>query len=596
MHKASRVLQYEGFLGFWRRLQQKLSKPKRLKGNYQAWIRRYDTLNDQQRSQIGNRIQGLPHTPVISLIMAVQLDSWPNLTPSIDSLQRQLYPHWELCLAVYGATPGEWLDQAISDHRICIIHCPAEEDAAGAKNFAFGQITGNFAVFLDAGDELADHALYHIVEAIHQHPNAGLIYSDEDQINQAGKRLNPHFKCEFNYELLLASDILTHLTVYPRALLQQLSGLKTEYATAAEYDLALRAIECLDPDQIIHIPHILYHQRVPRYPKKLGLNSFAMGMERQAVQDHLRRCAIDAEVVPAPESPTHRRVRFRLSAPLPLVSIIIPTRDRADLLATCINSILTRTSYPNFEVLIIDNGSVEPKTKDLFQQLPKDRLHILRDERPFNYSALNNCGVQATKGEIICLMNNDIEILTADWLEEMVGFAHRPDVGCVGARLWFPSGLLQHGGVITGIGAVAGHAHANLPRGAQGYFHRAVLHQSFSAVTAACLVVRRSVFNQVGGLDESLAVAFNDVDFCLRVQAAGYRNVWTPYAEMIHYESASRGLETTPVKQARFEQEVALIHNRWGQKLYQDPAYNPNLSLEDHTFAFAFPPRVPYLS
>ncbi len=274
---------------------------------------------------------------------------------------------------------------------------------------------------------------------------------------------------------------------------------------------------------------------------------------------------------------------------------MIPTRDRADLLGPCIDSILKRSSYPNFEIIIIDNGSVEPATTQLFTRLPTDRVRVVWDDSPFNFSALNNHGARVAKGEILCLMNNDIEVLTPDWLEEMVSFAHRDEIGCVGARLWYPSGFLQHAGVITGVGGVAGHAHLNLLRGDRGYFNRAVLHQSFSVVTAACLLVRQAVFEQVGGLDESLAVAYNDVDFCLRVREAGYRNVWTPYAEMVHYESATRGYETTPAKRARLEQEMTLLRQRWGEQLFNDPAYSPNLNLKKPDFAYAFPPRADFL-
>jgi GT2 family glycosyltransferase len=252
---------------------------------------------------------------------------------------------------------------------------------------------------------------------------------------------------------------------------------------------------------------------------------------------------------------------------------------------------LQRSTYPNLEIIILDNGSTEPATAQLFSQLPKDRVRILRDDRPFNFSSLNNHGASLAQGDFLCLMNNDIEVITPDWLEEMIAFAQRPNIGCVGARLWYPSGFLQHGGIILGMGGVAGHAHLNLRRGDPGYCSRAILHQSFSAVTAACLVMRRDLFYQVGGFDEALAVAFNDVDLCLRVRQAGFHNVWTPYAEMIHHESASRGYETEPHKQARLQIEANFIQQHWGDILFNDPAYSPNLSLEHHDFSCAFPIR-----
>ena len=285
-------------------------------------------------------------------------------------------------------------------------------------------------------------------------------------------------------------------------------------------------------------------------------------------------------------------MRFALPEPAPLVSLIIPTRDHAALLQTCLDSVLERSSYPAYEILVIDNGSVEPETAALFARLPGDRVRVLRDDAPFNYSALNNRAAREARGELLCLMNNDIEVLTPDWLEEMVSFAAQPDIGCVGARLWYPDGRLQHGGVIHGLGGVAGHSHKYAPRDYVGYFHRAVLHQDFSAVTAACLVVRKAVYEQVGGLDESLAVAFNDVDFCMRVREAGYRNVWTPYAEMIHHESVTRGQEDNPEKQARFAGEIRRMQARWGDAILREPAYSPNLSLDHEDFSLAWPPRV----
>jgi GT2 family glycosyltransferase len=258
----------------------------------------------------------------------------------------------------------------------------------------------------------------------------------------------------------------------------------------------------------------------------------------------------------------------------------------------CLDSLIQRTTYSNYEVIIVDNGSVEDATQQLFDRLPKDRFRILRDESPFNFSTLNNKAARVACGELLCLMNNDIEILTPDWLEEMVSFAVRPDIGCVGARLWYPDGRLQHGGCVLGVGGVCGHSHKYLQQGHTGYFGRAVLHQSFSAVTAACLLVRRHVFEEVGGLDEQLVVAFNDIDFCLRVREAGYRNVWTPYAEMNHHESASRGTEDTRAKQIRFSSEVDFMQSRWYRKLFDDPAYSPNLTCDCEDFSYAWPPRI----
>ena len=345
---------------------------------------------------------------------------------------------------------------------------------------------------------------------------------------------------------------------------------------------------------VVHIPRVLYHWRA--IPGSTAVaeseKSYAAESGRRAVKEHLKRTLVEAKVVPAPKVPNINRVIFKRPDPPPLLSIIIPTRDNADILKVCVNSILDKTTYPNYEIIVIDNGSVEKATLKLFSSWPKDKIRVIRDESPFNFSAINNRAAKSARGELICLMNNDIEIITSDWAEEMASFATMAEVGCVGARLWYPNGRLQHGGVITGLGGVAAHSHKHFGKSECGYFGRAILHQSMSAVTAACLMVRRDVYESVGGLDEELVIAFNDVDFCLRAREAGYRNIWTPYAEMIHHESISRGLEDNEEKQARFNGEIHFLKKRWGAKLLSDPAYNPNLTLDHEDFSLAWPPRV----
>ncbi len=373
---------------------------------------------------------------------------------------------------------------------------------------------------------------------------------------------------------------------------------RTGFDGAEEYDLLLRAIERLEPQRIVRLPRVLYHRRVTSLHEDWR-RCVAPEVEaaRTAIQEHFRRLGVAARVTACPEAPAMNRVRFAISEDTPLVSIIIPTRDRADLLDTCISSVLGKTTYPNFEILIVDNNSSEHSTFDLFKRLQgEERIRLLRDQSPFNYSRINNFAVAESRGSFLCLMNNDIEVITSDWIEELLSFAARPHVGAVGCRLWYPDGRLQHGGVLLGIGGVAGHAHRFLDRTQPGYFGRAVVHQSFSAVTAAALMIRKSTFEQVGGLDEAFEVAFNDVDFCLRLREKGFRNVWTPYAEMIHHESASRGSETTPEKRVRFQGEVERMKFRWGSLLKNDPAYSPNLTLDSEDFSLAWPPRLSWRS
>jgi GT2 family glycosyltransferase len=467
-----------------------------------------------------------------------------------------------------------------------VVATPLQDDLSSAANRALALASGDYLAFLGEADQLPCQALFYIAQAIADHPEVAMIYSDEDKINQRGIRYDPWFKCEFNYELLLSQNAIGHLTVYRRDLIKDLEGFRVGFEGAQDYDLALRALERIDATKVIHIPRILYHQRT-----RTRQTAAATEAARRAVTEHLVRTYRGGVVEPVPEAPQYNRVRYPLPPALPLVSIIIPTRDRADLLGMCLDSLLAKTTYTLYEIIIVDNGSVEASTQALFARLPKDRIFVIHDDAPFNYSRLNNLAVAQAKGDVIFLMNNDIEILTPDWLEEMLSFACQPDIGCVGARLWFPDGRLQHAGVITGLGGVAGHPNKYFPRGYVGYFGRALLAQSMSAVTAACLMIRRQVWDQVQGLDENLAVAFNDVDFCLRVRAAGYRNVWTPFAEMTHYESASRGNETTPKKQERYLKEIEQIKSRWGHLLINDPAYNPNLTLAHDDFSLAWPPR-----
>ncbi len=569
------------------------------RNDYQAWVQRYATLTDESRSAMRAKMGGFALKPLISVLMPVYNAPVEFLSQAIESVRGQLYTNWELCIADDASTDPRvraLLEAAAAqDSRIKIDFRAANGHISQASNSALALAQGEYVALFDHDDLLTEHALYWMVEAINRRPDAGLLYSDEDKVDEANRRYDPYFKSQLNYELLLAQNMICHLGVYRTALVRSLGGFRTGFEGGQDYDLALRVIEQLEPAQVVHVPHVLYHWRAIAGSTALaaGEKNYAADAGRRAVAEHLVRKGLDAKVEAAPEAPALNRVRFACPTPQPLVSIIIPTKDRADLLEMCVNSLQAKTTYNNYEVIIVDNGSVEPATQALFDRLPAPRFKVVRDDSPFNYAALNNSAARLARGELLCLMNNDIEILTPDWLEEMVSFAWREDVGCVGARLWYPDGRLQHGGCVVGVGGIAGHSHKYLPKGQAGYFGRAVLHQSFSAVTAACLLVRRTVFEQMGGLDEKLVVAFNDVDFCLRVQAAGYRNVWTPYAEMNHHESASRGEEDSPEKIARFKSEIDYMKARWGDYLLHDPTYSYNLTLDGEDFSYAWPPRVP---
>lgn len=567
------------------------------RNDYGEWIRRYDTLTDDARNTIRKRIQGLAHQPLISVVLPTYNPKPEWLVEAIESVRKQLYPYWELCIADDAST-----DKAIrpvleryakDDARIKVVFRETNGHISAASNSALELVTGEYIALLDHDDLLAEHALFWVAEALNRHPNAQLVYSDEDKINDIGQRSDPYFKCDWNQELFYSHNMFSHLGVYSADLIRNIGGFRLGFEGSQDYDLALRCVELIDQDQIIHVPRVLYHWRVhsESTAQSSEAKPYAMLAGERAINDHFVRqgAATQVELLGF-----GYRARYALPVSPPLVSLIIPTRNGLRLLRQCVESVLAKTSYPNYEILIVDNGSDDAETLRYLKEFEKNsRMRVVRDDRPFNYSALNNIAVKDARGELVGLLNNDLEVISPGWLSEMVGLALQPGVGAVGARLWYPDDSLQHGGLILGILGIAGNAHKHMPRGHHGYFGRADLTQGLSAVTAACLVIRKIIYEKVGGLNEvDLQVAYNDVDFCLRVREAGYRNVWTPYADLYHHESATRGYENTPEKQNRFANEVRYMQERWGSQLLNDPAYSPNLTLEHDDFSLAWPPRV----
>lgn len=568
------------------------------RNDYSEWIRRYDTLDDALRQQIRDRIAAMPRRPKISVLMPVYEPPLHFLNQAIESIRNQLYQDWELCIAD-DASKNEAVQALLQKHanedsRIKVIFRKQNGHISEASNSALEKATGEFIALLDHDDMLPEHALFYVAQAILDHPDAGLIYSDEDKINAAGNRQDAYFKTDWNPDLFLSQNMISHLGAYKAELVRKVQGFREGLEGSQDYDLALRCIEQLDVGQIVHIPRVLYHWRIHAGSTALAGSekSYAFVAGERALNEHFQRMGIAAQA--GPQECGMYRVHYQLPVPAPLVSLIIPTRNGLNLIRQCVNSVLDKTRYDNYEILIVDNNSDDAATLQYFASLASNpRIRILRDERPFNYSALNNAAAQQANGEYLCLMNNDIEVIAPEWLSEMISIASQPGVGAVGARLRYPDDTLQHGGVITGIGGVASHSHKYFPVSHHGYFGRAQLIHTVSAVTGACMVIKKQIYEEMGGLDEtSLAVAFNDVDFCLRVQQAGYRNVWTPYADLYHHESASRGDDNTPEKQARFQSEVDYMHSQWGAELQNDPAYNPNLTLNHDDFSLAWPPRV----
>lgn len=595
--KAPRLLRQKGWRGVLQRLENELPQPEG--SAYQHWIYTNEP-GEGLFPQLAAMVPGWHYKPLVSVLMPTYNSPLPFLIEAVESVRAQVYPHWELCIADDASTQQDVLNYlrglAAQDSRVVLTLRDKNGHISACSNTALESAHGEWVALLDHDDRLHPLALFGVVEALQSRPDAHVVYTDEDKIDTQGVRFDPYFKGEYNRELMWAQNMVCHLGCYRRELVNEIGGFTVGLEGAQDYDLALRVIDRSSADQIVHVPRVLYHWRAIANSTALSEEAkpYALSAGKLAVESHLVRIGISAKVVSAPELPNMNRVRPDLPIPLPLVTVLIPTRDRIDLLKTCIESIQTKSSYPFIEIIVIDNGSVEPVSLRYLDSLREQGLRVIRDDGPFNYSALNNMAAEQAKGEFICLMNNDIEIITPDWLEEMLSFAALPGVGAVGARLWYPENQgLQHGGVIIGIGGVAGHAHVQLPMGHVGYFCRIALHHRLLAVTAACLLIRKSHFWAVGGLDTQLAVAFNDVDFCLRLHQAGFACIYTPYAEMVHHESASRGDDLTGARRERFMSETRFMVDRWGDSLQQDPFFSPNLSLDHPDFRPAQVSRVP---
>jgi GT2 family glycosyltransferase len=563
---------------------------------YAEWVGRYDSFSTADLEALRQRAAQFESGPRISLIMPVYETPEHWLRACLDSVLSQAYPHWELCIAD-DASPSARVREVLREYelrdpRVRVAYRSHNGHISEASNSALALASGGFIGLLDHDDELRPHSLLEMAEAITASPQLQLLYSDEDKIDEEGRRFQPYFKPDWNPDLLLSQNYVCHFTVIRTALAREVGGFRTGFEGSQDHDLILRCSEQLPPAQIHHIPKVLYHWRAIAGSTALARSAkdYASAAGVRAVAEHLQRTGADASAEELAHG--HYRVRWSVPTPAPKVTLIIPTRDRVELLRKCVESVLLRTRYPNYEVVVVDNQSADPEALAYLDELrSRAGVRVLAYDAPFNYSAINNWAAASSDGTLLCLLNNDIEVITEDWLDEMAGHALRPDVGAVGAMLYYPDDSIQHAGVILGVGGVANHAYVGQHRGHAGHGARAKVAQDLSAVTGACMVVRRSLYQQVGGLDERLQVAFNDIDFCLRLREAGYRNVWTPFAELYHHESASRGTDDSPEKAERFLGEVRHMETRWGEWLQRDPAYNPNLSLDDLNFGLAFPPR-----
>jgi glycosyltransferase involved in cell wall biosynthesis len=561
--------------------------------DYQRWIREVEKTDLEA---LRDRANELPQKPLISIVMPTYNSNVIWLREVIESIRSQIYANWELCIADDASTNEDvkalLREYQNLDQRVKVVFRSENGHISNASNSALQIATGEFVGLVDHDDLLSPDALFWVADAINKDPAVGMIYSDEDKIDSKGLRQSPYFKSDWNLDLFYSHNMFSHFGVYKRSVLVKIGGFRVGYEGSQDYDLALRAYEIVGDAGIAHIPKVLYHWRIHNESTAGGAEAkpYAMIAGERAINDHFVRTGVDAYV-----RFTGFGYRPYYSVPdlAPMVSIIIPTRNGLNLLKKCIDSILTKTAYKSFEIIIVDNNSDDKSTLEYLYKLgDQEIIRVIRDPMEFNYSALNNLAVMQAKGSIIALLNNDVEVISPEWMGEMVSHALREEVGAVGAKLLYPNNLIQHAGVVLGVGGIANHVHRNFPDNHPGYFSRASLVNCFSAVTAACLFIRKDLYLKVGGLDEkNLAVSFNDVDLCLRLKELGLRNIFTPYAILYHHESATRGYEDSPEKLKRFQSEIDYMQSRWGSLIKNDPMYNPNLSRVSEDFSLFWPDK-----
>ena len=557
---------------------------------YQKWIIRHLPGNKELEKQ---RREKFDYQPKISIVVPLYKTPEKYLLQLVESVKAQTYPNWELCLSD-GSGENSPLTSFLKsleagDERIKVVYNEQALQISENTNAGIEIATGAYIAFADHDDELTPHALFECVKALNKDRKIRLIYSDEDKMSMDGhKFFQPHFKPDYNPDLLCTVNYICHLFVVQREILDQVGTFRKEFDGAQDYDFIFRCVEAVDPSEIYHVTKILYHWRCHEDSTAENPESktYAFEAGKRAIEEHYHRTGIKAEVYQG-EFLGLYRTRF-LRDYDPLISIIIPNKDHIEDLKRCMDSIDQKSSYKNYEYIIVENNSTDEKTfqyyKDLGAENPK--AHVVYWDKEFNYSAINNYGATFAKGEYILLLNNDTEIINETCLEELLGYCMRSDVGAVGARMYYEDDTIQHAGVVIGFGGIAGHCFVLQPRGTTGYCHRIICAQDYSAVTAACMLVKKSAFDEVGGLTEELAVAFNDIDFCMKLREAGYLIVYNPYAELYHYESKSRGLEDTPEKVARFNKEMQIFERRWPDILRNgDPYYNPNLTLKSQDFS-----------
>lgn len=544
---------------------------------------------EQQRKQIWKE------APVISIVVPLFHTPEQYLREMIESVCAQTYPHWELCLA-NGSPEDKKVEQiaaeyAGKDSRIRIKTLDQNYGIAGNTNAAIEMASGEYVGLLDHDDLLSPDALYEIASVLLKKKSQtgsmpDVIYTDEDKIDGSnGSHMAPNLKPDFNPDLLRSNNYICHFFVASRSLIKKVGGFDSRFDGAQDYDYIFRCTEAAN--MVCHVPRILYHWRI--HANSTADNpiskQYAYEAGQHAIEAHLARVGLSGSVSQKKEFGFYR-VRYEVKE-RPLVSIIIPNKDEKETLQKCLDSIFEKTTYSDYEIIIVENNSKTKEIFDYYHEIDgRNHVHVVYWDKAFNYSAINNYGIRHANGSYYILLNNDMEIITPDWIEEMLGHCMRPDTGIVGARLYYPDHSIQHAGIIVGIGGIAGNVFAGLKQYHTGYMHKESVQQNLSAVTAACMMVKKEAYLAAGGLTEELAVAFNDVDFCLKVIRCGYRIVYDPYTELFHYESKTRGAEDTKEKIRRFQSEIEYMRSHWTEILKNgDPNYNVNLSLKKWNYS-----------
>lgn len=514
------------------------------------------------------------------------------LRDMISSVRKQTYANWELCLADGSDAEHAYVGRIcrlirLFDKRIVYRKLERNEGISENTNACIELAAGEYLCLLDHDDMLHPSALFRVMQTIEER-GADFIYTDENTFHhKPSDAFNPNFKPDFAPDTLRSNNYICHLTAFDRNLLKKAGGgFRKEFDGSQDYDMILRLTE--QAKRVEHIPEVLYYWRAhpQSVASSIGAKPYAISAARKAISEHLQRVGLDGEALDSRGSSMYR-LKYKIRGE-PLVSIVIANKDHVSDLSLCLTSILNKTTYGRYEIIIVENNSTEQETFEYYRSLEEDsRVHVITWKGHFNYSAINNYGVSHAKGSHILLLNNDVKVISPDWIQEMLMFSQREDVGAVGAKLYYPDGTIQHAGVCLGLFAVAGHLHRHLPHDHPGYMGRLILQQNLSCVTGACMMIPRKVYEAVQGLDESFEVAFNDVDLCMRIRKAGYLVVWTPFAELTHYESKTRGLDEAGVKRKRFADETERFRKRWKKEIEAgDPYYNPNFRLDREDFSF----------